>query len=99
MENMLSEPFAVTTGVLQGDVLVSFLFIIVMDYIARHAEGNTGYLTHIGPPAMDNPRPQRVQLIAKEAILEMKLNDLAFADDIALRKNTNSKGQLDRQGV
>ena len=38
------------------DVLEPFIFIFVMDYIAKHAEGNTEYLTHIDLPARDNSK-------------------------------------------
>lgn len=43
---LLSETFDITTGVLQGDVLAPFLFIIVIDYISRLSKNNFGYLTH-----------------------------------------------------
>jgi len=32
-----TEPFLVNTGVLQGDTLAPFLFIITMDYVLRQA--------------------------------------------------------------
>ena len=73
--------------------LYAFSSLYVMDYVASHAESNTCYLTHIDPSARYNPRPQRVQLIAKEARRERTLNDLAFADDRALLENTNFKSQ------
>ena len=33
----ISDPFEVSTGVLQGDVLAPFLFIILFDYLMRKA--------------------------------------------------------------
>ena len=33
VDGNISEPFQVTTGVLQGDVLAPFLFIVLIDYI------------------------------------------------------------------
>ena len=87
LEGKLSEPFSVTTGVLQGDVLAPFLFIIVIDYVSRRSAGNFGYLTHKGPKSRLNPRPQRTIVTSKETKIERKLNDLAFADDIALLEN------------
>ena len=33
----LSDPFDVTTGVLQGDVLVPFLFVVLVDYLLKKA--------------------------------------------------------------
>src|ERR1043165_8137138 len=32
VDNQLSEPFAVTTGVLQGDMLAPFFFVVVLDH-------------------------------------------------------------------
>ena len=37
--------FSITTGVLQGDTLAPFLFIIVLDYILQNTEATTG--THL----------------------------------------------------
>ena len=46
----ISKVFKVSTGVLQGDVFVPFLFIIVIDYVMRKSEklGNKtfGFITH-----------------------------------------------------
>lgn len=35
LQGQCSEPFKITTGVLQGDVLAPFLFIIVIDYVSK----------------------------------------------------------------
>ena len=35
IQGQLSEPFAITTGVLQGDILAPFLFIIVIYYVSK----------------------------------------------------------------
>ena len=35
----VAESFEITTGVLQGNVLAPFLFIIVIDYITKFSEG------------------------------------------------------------
>ena len=37
--------FSITTGVLQGDTLAPFLFIIVLDYVLQNTEATTG--THL----------------------------------------------------
>ena len=37
IQGQLSEPFAITTGVLQSDVLAPFLFIIVIDYVSKRS--------------------------------------------------------------
>ena len=44
--NHLSKAFYVTTGVLQVNTLVSFLFIILVDYILRQTDESHGLKTH-----------------------------------------------------
>ena len=39
-EGNISEEFDVTAGVLQGDTLSPFLFVITLDYAMRKAEAN-----------------------------------------------------------
>ena len=64
--------FAVSTGVIHGDVLAPFLFVILVDYMYLMAKATsdnyTGVVTH--------PRRSR----RHPAIV---LNDKDFADDIA----------------
>ena len=43
----LSEPFHITTIVLQGDTLAPFLFIIVLDYILKQTDPNHEIKTHL----------------------------------------------------
>lgn len=70
----ISEPFNVTTGVLQGDVLAPFLFIILVDYLlGKASEFGTRVETH----------PIRSRRYPVEF-----LNDLDFADDIALLESS-----------
>ena len=82
-----SEPFNITTGVLQGDVLAPFLFIIVIDYISKLSAGNYGYLTHKGTATTG-----RVTRVTTHRV-DRKMNDLAFADDIAELENDNTQAQ------
>ena len=41
----LSPVFEISTGVLQGDVLAPFLFVIVVDYIMVNSQENHGFST------------------------------------------------------
>ena len=73
----ISDPFDVTTGVLQGDVLAPFLFIILVDYLLLKAsEASTGAETH---PRLSRRYPAKI------------LNDLDFADDIALLETSMTR--------
>ena len=92
IEGTTSEPFKITTGVLQGDVLAPFLFIIVIDYISCLSAGNFGYLTHKAIQR-NNPRTARSNSSVVVTASERKLNDLAFADDVALLENTIERAQ------
>lgn len=93
LEGQLSEPFTVTTGVLQGNVLAPFLFIIVKDYVSRLSARILGYLTHKGPPSSSNTRPQCGTAIAKESRAECKRDDLAYANDISLLEDDLTRAQ------
>ena len=44
--HQLSDRFDVTIEVLQGDILVPFLFLIVVDYIMRQVPSIYGFTTH-----------------------------------------------------
>ena len=58
---------------MQGDVLAPSLFIIVIDYIMSRAEKDFGFTTH---PRLGSRQPEK------------RLNDLDYADDIALLERT-----------
>ncbi|XP_078661521.1 uncharacterized protein LOC144905654 [Branchiostoma floridae x Branchiostoma belcheri] len=76
----ITKPFEVTTGVLQGDVLAPFLFIVLVDYLMKNAVEDTssGVVTH---PRQSRRHPAKT------------LNDLNFADDIALLEASTPKAQ------
>ena len=78
VDGHLTKEFEVTTGVLQGDVLAPFLFIIMIDYTMKRSEGNHGFTTV----------PRRSSRYPKEVV-----NDLHFADDIALLENSFEQAQ------
>ena len=75
----ITESFDVTTRMLQDDVFTPFLFIIVVDHLLGNTcEADSGAVTH--------PRQSR-QYPAKS------LNDLDFADDIALLESSIPRAQ------
>lgn len=77
INGQMSESFAVNTGVLQGHVLALFHFIIVIDYISKLSAQDFEYRTHKGTSHPSDSVRQTTRQI------ERKINDLAFADDIA----------------
>ena len=67
-----TEQFEITAGVLQGDTLAPFLFIIVLDFALRRAiEGKEEELGFTLTPRRSRRHPKT-------------LTDLNFADDISL---------------
>ena len=81
IEGQMSEEFDITTGVLQGDVLAPFLFIIVLDFVMLDAQSKNptgGLVTH--------PRRSRIHQ-------DIILNDLDFADDIGLLESSAPRAQ------
>ena len=78
-----TEQFDITAGVLQGDTLAPFLFIIVLDYAMRKAmaDGKEEELGFIITPRKSRRHKKEV------------LADLDFADDIALLANAIAQAQ------
>jgi hypothetical protein len=77
-----TEPFPILAGVLQGDTLAPYLFIIVLDYALRRAiEGNEEQLGFTVTPR----KSRRIGAIVK--------TDFDFADDIALVSNLSDQAQ------
>ena len=74
-----NEQFAIDTGVLQGDPLAPFLFIICLDYALRSAITDSDGLT------LKRRRSSRHPAVV--------LPDLDYADDIALLENTIKSAQ------
>ena len=77
-----TELFDITAGVLQGDTLAPFLFIIVLDYALRKAmDGKEDELGFTITPRKSARHPKEV------------LADLDFADDIALLSDAIEQAQ------
>ena len=76
----LTDAFHIQAGVMQGDTLAPYLFIIVVDYIMRQSlEGNTYGFTINKRMSRRHP--------------EQKLADVDFADDLALLEDTVKDAQ------
>lgn len=71
----MSSEFRITTGVLQGDVLAPFLFIIAVDYIMVKSENDFGF-------RLSTTKSSRVF---------SNIADLDYADDIALLESNTSR--------
>ena len=75
----LTDLFRTLMGVLQGDTLAPFLFIIVLDYVLRNSMSSDQGLTII-------PRKSR-------RVPAVKVTDLDFADDLALIADTINQAE------
>jgi hypothetical protein len=85
VDGNVSEEFDVTTGVLHGDTLAPFLFIIVIDYVVKNAQldhtnekGECGFITN---ERQSSRHPATT------------IHDLDFADDITLLESNFERAQ------
>lgn len=77
-----TDEFEITTGVLQGDTLAPYLFVIVLDYALRKAiEGRESDLGFTLTPRKSRRHPAKA------------LADLDFADDIVLLSDDIAQAQ------
>ena len=75
-----TEYFDIVAGVLQGDTLAPYLFIIALDYVMRKVMTN-------------NDNGFIVEERKSRRIPEIKVSDLDFADDIVLTANIINEAQ------
>jgi hypothetical protein len=87
VDGKLSDEFDVTTGVLQGDTLAPFLFIIVIDFVLKNAEKEYAEIT--------KSHGFTTRLKGSSRNPECSIFDLDFADDITLLEG----GKPDDQNV
>ena len=73
--NHLSKSLSINTGVLQGDTIASFLFIIVVDYILRQTDDSQGLKTH-----GENPEENLPDLYFANDIVLLDETDIAAAE-------------------
>ena len=78
----LTEVFEILAGVLQGDTLAPYLFVIVIDYIMTVA------IDDLDEDIGFTIKPARSRRVKAE-----KLTDAEFADDVALLTNTMEEAQ------
>ena len=76
-----TEPFATTTGILQGETLAPYLLVIAVDYILRQSIDGMNKLGLDIKPSKTNGDPAKF------------LTDLDYADDIALTSSTLEDAQ------
>ena len=76
-----TEYFDIVAGVLQGDTLAPYLFIICLDYVLR--------------TSIDKIRENGFELIKKRSrrYPEKTITDTDYADDIALLANTHNQAE------
>ena len=79
VDGQITEEFSVNTGVLQGDVLAPFLFIIIIDWVLKNS--NIDHLGFIMAPRRSRRYPAE------------RLTDMEFADDIGLLDNDHQGAQ------
>ncbi|KAI8502715.1 hypothetical protein Bbelb_194170 [Branchiostoma belcheri] len=79
-----TSPFEVTAGVLQGDTLAPFLFIIVLDYILRLS--------------LDTMQEKGIEIQPRRSrrYPAVNLTDLDFADEPAMEHVFHGQRQMER---
>jgi hypothetical protein len=83
LEDLYSQDVSVTVGVLAGDTLAQYLFILVLDYAMRkRMNTNLGFVLN-----------EEKRISSRRTIPSLVLTDLDFADDIALLSSTFANAQ------
>ena len=90
VNGILSKEFAVSTGVLQGDTLAPFLFVIVLDFVMRHTPATLGLQKIYGNTLLpDLDFADDIVLLDKneiEAIEHFEMIE-SFAEEVGLKVN------------
>ena len=79
-----ADPFNLSAGVLQGDTLAPYLFVLVVDYVLRCAIPDDSHGFIISP---------RVGTRSRTSSPAVAVSDLDFADDIALLSHNHGDAQ------
>jgi len=86
-DGLLSDPISQNVGVLQGDTLAPYLFILVLDGVLQKLPVHLGVLLGRAAPK----QTARQMAMNKHSLYEreIRLTDAAFADDIGLFTHTS----------
>lgn len=101
-DNILSDPISQGVGVLQGDTLAPYLFILVLDGVLQKLPSHLGVLvTRAAPKQTARQRAAGIHQFGQQ---EIRLTDTAFADDISIFAHTSTNLQqlftiLEREAV
>ena len=82
-----SDEFEITAGVLQGDTLAPFLFVIIVDWVMRNA------IEEIGEDVGFSLQQNSNRIGRRRDGSPVELTDLEFADDIALLSDNMTDAQ------
>jgi len=86
-DNLLSDPISQGVGVLQGDTLAPYLFILVLDGVLQKLPEHLGAL--VTRQAPKQTARQRAAGLFQFGQSEIRITDTAFADDINLIAHTS----------
>ena len=79
-----ADPFKLSAGVLRGDTLAPYLFVLVVDYVLRCAISDASHGFIISP---------YVSIQSRTSSPAVAVSDLDFADDIALLSHNHGDAQ------
>jgi hypothetical protein len=85
-DGALSDPIAAEVGVLQGDTLAPFLFVVVLDAVLRKLPSDEGVL--LSDRACKATK-RTAALAERKGVREKRLHILAYADDCTLFSHTS----------
>ena len=85
-----TEFFKILAGVLQGDTLAPFLFVIVVDYVLRQAVDGNDHLSLTLAEGRASRLPRRANKTPQTA---RTISDTGYADDLCMLSDTLEEAQ------
>ena len=82
--------FEILAGVLQGDTLAPFLFVIVIDYVLRRAVGGYEHLGLTLAEGRTSRLPRKVNMASQSG---KSISDTGYADDLCMLSDTLQEAQ------